>query len=182
MELDDVLQRNESHSSTWHILDCRSADDRILDLVERHGCRRAVIRETSTGTLLWYHDLLRCHPHALHFRCLWRGGFSGGHVRCEMGHDPDGSVRLAVVALAFIRFAAFRNACIFRPWHHAVDLWKWIRSSASPKISGPPRRTRIGDGEQAGSYDGGKLHTMNPGFPHRRGWPMNPQDTPVHEP
>jgi hypothetical protein len=113
-----------------------------------HGCSRTVIRQISTGTLLWYHDLLRYHYHTLHIRCLWRGSVSVDQVRREMVRDLGGSARLAIVALAFIRFAALRNACFFRPWHHAVDLWNWIRSPESAKTFGPLRRTRIEDGEQ----------------------------------
>ena len=144
----DVLHRNESYSSHWHTLDYRCADDLVLDLVGCHGCYREVIRQIPTGTLFWYYDLLRYHLHTFHIHCLWRGSVSVDPVRHEMVRDLGGSARLAILALAFIRFAAIRNACIFRPWHHTVDLWNWIRSSSSPKIFGPQRHTRIEDGEQ----------------------------------
>src|SRR5690606_18405006 len=142
----------------------RCADDRILDLVGCHGCCRSVIREISTGALLWYHDLLRDHFPAQYFRCLWSGGLSVDQIRREMGHDLGGRARLAIVALAYIRFAALRNASIFRPWHHVVDPWKWIRSSAPSKIFGPPRRTRIEDGEQVGTSNGGQRPSLNSSF------------------
>jgi hypothetical protein len=167
-----VLQRNEGHSSNRHTLDHHCSGDRVFSTVECHGCCRTIVRQISTGVIFWHHDLLWFHDHSWYLHHLWRGSTYIHQVSSEVGRSFGGTGGLAILALAFIRFKAVRNACFFQPWHHAIDHRNWIRSSPSPQIFGPLRHPTIEDGEQAGTSNGGKRLSLNSGFHFRRGWPI----------